>query len=104
MAHKKIVLKTKRKPTPEQIKMLHDAAELPLVYDEDIPPQNAEQLSEFRRIMDVKNEERRKQNVTIRLSHNTLEKARALGKGYTSVLGRLLDLALDDPEMIKKAL
>jgi hypothetical protein len=33
-----------------------------------------------------------------------MEKARALGKGYTSVLSRLLDAALNDEEMIKKCL
>ena len=104
MAHKKIVLKGKSKLTPQQIRMLKDASKKPISYDEDIPPQTAEELAEFRSIMESNQSMRRKENVTIRLSQSTLNKARALGKGYTGVLGRLLDMALDDPEMIKRAL
>ena len=42
-----------------------------------------------------------KQTISLRLSPGTLNKAKALGKGYTSVLSRLLDLAINDEEMLK---
>ncbi|MEE3472954.1 MAG: BrnA antitoxin family protein, partial [Butyrivibrio hungatei] len=49
-------------------------------------------------------EERRKKTVTIRLSSKSLSKAKSLGKGYTSVLSRILEEALDDDDLIRKCL
>ena len=63
-----------------------------------------EELSQFRQISEARNDERRKQTISIRLSPQALRKARSLGKGYTSVLGRILESALDDKELIKKNL
>jgi hypothetical protein len=40
----------------------------------------------------------------MRVSSETLDKAKKLGKDYTDVLGRLLDLAINDPEMVKRCL
>ena len=58
----------------------------------------------FRQIADARNDERRKQTVSIRLSPQALKKAKSLGKGYTSILGRILESALEDNEMIRKNL
>ena len=91
----------KRKLSEEEEKMLAEAAGRPVEYDEDLPKLTKEQLSQFRRISDAKREERRKQNVTLRLSPQTIQKAKALGKGYTSVLARIIENALNDPDMIK---
>jgi len=33
-----------------------------------------------------------------------LEKAKATGKGYTGFLSRLLDNAIDDPQMVAKSM
>ena len=52
----------------------------------------------------MRNEERRKKTVSIRLSSQALKKARSLGKGYTSILSRILEDALNDNETIKKYL
>jgi uncharacterized protein (DUF4415 family) len=90
--------------TGEQLEMLEKAEALPIVYDEDSPELSDEELAEFKRIADLKRENRNKQTVTLRLSPQTLSKARALGKGYTSVLSRIIDLAMDDKELIKKCL
>lgn len=49
-------------------------------------------------------QERKKQTVTLRLSPQALEKAKSLGKGYTSVLSRILENALNDIELIKQNL
>ena len=42
--------------------------------------------------------------VLLRLSPATIEKAKLLGKEYTGILERLLDLAVNDPETVKKCL
>ena len=73
-------------------------------FDEDSPELTEAELEQFRRISEIRKEERRKQTVTIRLSPRALMKAKALGKGYTSVLSRILEMALDDNEIIRKCL
>ena len=45
--------------------------------------------------------ERCKQTVTLRLSPQALKKAKSLGKGYTSILSRILENALDNPDIIQ---
>lgn len=90
--------------TPEQKEMIKKASKMPIVYDEDSPELTDEELAQFRRVSDIRKEERRKQTVTIRLSSKSLNKAKSLGKGYTSVLSRLLEEALNDNEMIKRCL
>lgn len=64
----------------------------------------AEQYEEFAAIAEQKREARKKQVLTLRVSPGTMNKAKALGKGYTGILSRLLELALDDPEMVRKCL
>lgn len=88
-------------PTEEQIEMLHHAASIPLKYDEDCPELSDEELQDFKRISKEKQLERRKQTVTLRLSPQALNKAKSLGKGYTSVLSRILENVLTDNEQIK---
>ncbi len=91
----------KRKLTDEEEKMLEKAAGKSIQYDEDLPKLTKDQLAQFRRISEMKREERRKQNVTLRLSPQTIKKAKALGKGYTSILARIVEKALDDPDILK---
>lgn len=92
------------KPTKEEINMMKKAEELPIVYDEDSPEMTPEMLAQFKRLYMDSVPDRCKKTVSLRLSPSTFAKAKALGKGYTSVLSRLLDMALNDPEMIKKCL
>lgn len=61
-----------------------------------------EQLEELKNIAQQRREEAKKTLISLRLNNKTLEKARSLGKGYTGILSRLLDLAIEDPEMLKK--
>jgi hypothetical protein len=42
--------------------------------------------------------------VTLRISQKSLRKAKSLGKGYTAVLSRILENALNDDELIKRNL
>ena len=90
--------------TAQQLDMIREALDKPVQYDEDLPRQTKEQMAQFKRIADIKRKERRKQNVTLRLSPNALQKARSLGKGYTSILSRILEDALNNPEILKKHL
>lgn len=90
--------------TEEEIKMLENAEKMPIVYDEDSPELTDEQFKQFRRVSEMRKEERRKQTVTIRLSSKTLTKAKSLGKGYTSVLSRIIEEAFDDKEFLERCL
>ncbi len=90
--------------TTEQLAMLKEAEDAPSVFDEENPPLTAEELAQFRRVSDLIKEENasnRKQNVTLRLSPKTINKAKSLGKGYTSVLAKIIERALDNPELTK---
>ncbi len=93
------------KLTKAQEKMLKEAEKPPYVYDEDNPPLTADELAQFKMVSDAIKEERennRKQNVTLRLSPKTIQKAKSLGKGYTSILAKIVEKALDNPEIAKE--
>ena len=87
--------------TQEEIEMLERASKMPIVFDEDSPELTEDELKEFRRVSDKNRLERNKQTVTLRLSPQALRKARSLGKGYTSILSRILEEALRDNEVIR---
>ena len=90
-----------KSPSQEQIEMLTKAANLPIHEEAEYPEFSEIELLQFKRISSERRADRQKQTVTLRLSPQTLEKARSLGKGYTSVLSRILEKALADPEIIK---
>lgn len=90
--------------TEEQILMLKEMDKMPITFDEDCPELTEEQLKQFRRASEVNHRERNKQNVTLRLSPQALRKAKSLGKGYTSVLSRILESALKDNDTIQRYL
>lgn len=90
--------------TAEQLEMLKALEGREPKPDETCPELTAEQLAEFVRISAQSRSERRKQSVTLRLSPQALRKARSLGKGYTSVLSRILENALNDPDVIRRSL
>ncbi len=90
--------------TKEQEEMLHKLNAAPDTADDDFPELTEAQLAQFRRISDLNRGERRKQTVTLRLSPRALRRAKSLGKGYTSVLSRILENALDDPDIVRQNL
>ena len=90
--------------TLDQVKMLKEMEDSPIEFDEDCPELTEEQLKSFRRVSEENRIGRSKQTVTLRLSPQALRKARGLGKGYTSVLSRILEEALKDNETIRKNL
>ena len=87
--------------TTEQKKMLEALKTRTVQPNEDCPELTAEQLSQLVRVSEIRRDERRKQTVTLRLSPQALRTAKSLGKGYTSVLSRILESALTDAELIK---
>lgn len=87
--------------TDEQKKMLEELKSRPAISDDDCPELTAEQLKQFARVSENNRAERRKQTVTLRLSPQAVRTAKSLGKGYTSVLSRILENALTDAELIK---
>ena len=101
---KTINIDVTKPPTKKQIDMLNKAAALPVPADAEYPEFSAEELKQFKRIADSRRGTRNKQIVTLRLSPRAMAKAKSLGKGYTSVLSRILENALNDPETIKQNL
>lgn len=101
--HKEIDLS---KPlTSEQMQMLKEMESRPVQPDEDCPELTEEQLVRF---AEAARERRKrietKQTVAIRLSPQALNKAKSLGKGYTSVLSRILEAALNDNDILRRYL
>ena len=97
-------INVKQKPTVKQVKELETIKKVPIIYDEDSPELSKEELKEFKRVSEIKKDERKKEIISLRLSKKALKKAKMLGKGYTSVLSRILENALNDNEIIKKNL
>ena len=90
--------------TQDEIEMLLRAKRLPISYDADLPELTAEQLAKFQRISVANSQARRKQTVCLRLTPEALRTAKSLGKGYTSVLSRIVENALKDTTMIEQYL
>jgi len=97
----KTTLEERGSITKEEIEMLERAKNLPIVFDEDSPELTEADLNGFRRVSEENRLERNKQTVTLRLSPQALRKAKSLGKGYTSVLSRILEGALSDNDVIR---
>ena len=92
------------KLTREMKRELKEAAKKPIVYDEDCPKLTDEQLQEFARVAKQQRAERKKKVIALRVNSSTLEKAKKLGKGYTAILSRMIDLCIDDKELLQKCL
>lgn len=98
------IIRRGQEPTEEQIREIEMAASRPVVPDEDAPELTIEQYAEMAKIAKRRRSKRIKPVVALRISPETLEKAKATGKGYTGFLSRLLDNAINDPEMVAKSL
>ena len=98
------VVRPGQQPTDEQIKEIEAAMAKPVIPDEDAPELTLEQYAEMAAIARNRRIKQVKPVVALRISISTLEKAKATGKGYTGFLSRLLDNAIDDPQMVSKSL
>ena len=104
MAIRKYVLRPEQQLTEEQILMVKAAAKRSVAQDEDNPELTDEQLASLRRVHESRRVERRRQNVTLRLTPQTIQKAKALGKGYSGILSRIIESVLNDPSALSKYL
>ena len=98
------VIRPGQQPTEDQIKEIEAAMARPAVPDEDAPELTLEQYAEMAAIARSRRSSQVKPVVALRISVSTLEKAKATGKGYTGFLSRLLDNAINDPEMVAKSM
>lgn len=80
--------------TPEELAELEVAEQMPITFDDDCPEMTAEMLKQFHRM----------DRVAVRISPANMKKARSLGPDYAETLSRLLDLALNDAELLKKCM
>lgn len=87
--------------TDQELAELQVAEKRTPIFDNDSPEMTPEMLKHFQALNHKK---RVKQTVSLRLSAKTIEQAKSLGKGYTSFLSRLLDVAIQNKEMVKQCL
>ena len=87
--------------TAEELRELKAAGKKGPVFDDDSPLLMKEQLMEFKRI---NRENRTKPTISLRISPATLKKAKQYGKGYTGLLSRLLDAAIEDEELVRRCI
>ena len=85
----------------EERRELEAAEQREPFFDEDSPQLTEEKLMQFKRI---NRENRTKPTISLRISPATLKKAKQYGKGYTGLLSRLLDAAIDDDELVRKCI
>ena len=90
--------------TEQQIKQIEAADKKPIVFDEDCPELTDQQLKEIVAMAAQQRAERRRPLLTVRVNPDTLEKAKSLGRGYTGIVGRLVDIAINNPELLKRCL
>lgn len=100
----KKIIKPGQKPTAEQLKQIKDASRRPIVFDDDSPEFTYEEMLKMVELAKDRRESRRKQVITLRLSTSTVNKAKAVGKGYTSFLSRLIENAINDKDLVSRSL
>ena len=98
------VIRTGQQPTEAQIREIELAASRPITPDEDAPELTLEQYDEMAALAKARRNKQAKPVVALRISPDTLEKAKATGKGYTGFLSRLLDNAINDPQLVSRSL
>ena len=90
--------------TKEELNQLELAKRIPIVYDEDSPKLTKKLLKEFKHYSEVNHDRRLKETMSLRVSKATKEKLLSLGKGYTSIVNRLIEYAFDNPKVLQKCL
>ncbi|MDR1323383.1 MAG: BrnA antitoxin family protein [Candidatus Margulisbacteria bacterium] len=98
------VLRPGDRPTKKQLMEIREAAKHPIVFDEDCPELTDEELAEFAELARKRDALRKKSVLSLRVSPETVQIGKTLGKGWTGIMSRLLDLAVRDPLLLKKAL
>ena len=76
----------------EELEVLDALDSREIVYDEDSPKMTPEMLSQFHRF----------DQIPVRVSDSDMKKIRKISKEPRIILSKLLTMAINDPEMIKK--
>lgn len=92
------------KPGAEQIAEIENAKKYPVKTTYDAPKMTKSQLMQIAEAAREYRAEQKKDVLSLRVSHETVVKAKSLGKGYTSILSSILEYVLNDEEMLKKCL
>ena len=87
--------------TKAELDEIKKAAAKEPFFDDDSPEMPQDKLQQLQKMY---GKTRTKQTISLRLSPETLSKAKMYGKGYTSFLSRLLDEAINDEELIRKCI
>ncbi|MCR5295864.1 MAG: BrnA antitoxin family protein [Clostridiales bacterium] len=95
---------TGQQPTEEQIREIEAASARPVMTDDEAPELTLDQYAEMAALARSRRNRQVKPVIALRISIDTLDKAKATGKGYTGFLSRLLDNAINDPQMVAKSL
>jgi len=95
------ILRQSDKPTKKQLQRIEQAAELPVVSDNDSPVYTSKQLIYLYQESKKLN---KKKTVGIRLNQKTIEQYKDFGRGYTGIMAAVLDYAIKHPDLLKKAL
>ena len=90
--------------TKDELAQIKLAKSMPIVYDVDSPKLTKKMLKEFKHYSEVKHSNRIKETMSLRVSKATKEKLMSLGKGYTSIVNRLIEYAFNNPAVLKKCL
>ena len=90
-----------QKPTQQQAEEIRIAASRTPLYDEEAPELSLEQLKQYRQAAIRK---KGTSALTVTLTDEGFQKARSFGDSYRTTPGKLLELAMNDTEMVKKVL
>ena len=104
MAIQEAVVYEGQKPTKKELAEIAAADKQSINFD-DIPEMTDDEMAVVALMAQKRRNARKKKTVSIRLPQDTIDKAKSmLGEGYTSVLGRVLVMAIDRPDIIKQCL
>lgn len=102
MAMVRKTIDVNQKLTQEQISQIENASKSPVVFDEDSPELSQIQMDKIAELVRQRDKSNRKETISLRLSASKIQMAKQLGKGYTTILGRILENVLSDEEALKK--
>ncbi len=80
--------------TDTELKELSELDKRPILYDDDSPEMTQEMLDQFHRF----------DCIPIRVSRDTIQKAKSFDKDYRGFLSRLLEAAFNDNNLVKKCI
>ena len=104
MSRQQVTIFEEQKIPDDVLAEVENASRLPIDVS-DIPAMTAEECKLVAAIARKRREARKKKIISLRVPQETIEKAKALlGSGYTSVLSRVLVMAVDNPEIIRRCL